>query len=213
MPDQTAGRRAQRLPGPVRRENILDAAISVFAHAGFRDATTAAIAAELGVSEPTIFRHFVTKRALYLAALDRSTEITMGRWREIAANAPSALAALMEMGRWYFAELQRDSKHLRLRFRSYGEANDLEVRALVRANVRTAFDFVCRLYESARAAGEIAPDTDVRAHTWLFVAVGTLLDVTQILALRDDLPLEAMPAIMGLIGPRLGDGPPVSKDA
>lgn len=213
MPGQIANRRAQRLPAPLRRENILDAAIAVFAHAGFRDATTAAIAAELGVSEPTIFRHFVTKRALYLAALDRSTEITMARWREIAAAAPSALAALMEMGRWYFAELQRDSQHLRLRFRSYSEANDLEVRALVRANVRTAFDFVHGLYESARVAGEIAPDTDVQAHTWLFVAVGTLLDVTQILALRDALPLEAMPAIMGLIGPRLGTGQPASEDS
>jgi AcrR family transcriptional regulator len=202
MPEQIASRRAARLPAPMRRENILDAAITVFARSGFRDATTAAIAAELGVSEPTIFRHFVTKRALYLEALSRNSEITMARWREIAAAAPSALAALTEMGRWYFAELQRDSQHLRLRFRSYSEANDLEVRALVRKNTRAVFDFVYRLYEAARDAGEIAADVDLRAQTWLFVSVGTLLDVTQILAMRDELPLEAMPAIMSLIGPK-----------
>ena len=109
MTDQLASRRATRLPASVRRENILDAAIAVFARSGFRDTTTAAIAAQLGVSEPTIFRHFVTKRALYLEALDRNAEITMARWREIAAAAPSALMALREMGHWYFAELQRDS--------------------------------------------------------------------------------------------------------
>src|SRR5262245_24608876 len=212
MPQPVGSRRAARLPAPARRENIVDAAIGVFARTGYRDATTAAIAAELGVSEPTIFRHFVTKRALYLAALERSTEITMAHWREIAAAAPTALTALREMGRWYFAELQRDSKHLRLRFRSYSEANDLEVRALVRANLRTAFDFVQQLYEKARAGGEIAPDTDVRAHTWLFVAVGTLLDVTQILALRDELPPEAMPGIMSLIGPHLATRQPQSED-
>ena len=204
MTDHLASRRAARLPASVRRENILDAAITVFAHSGFRDTTTAAIAAQLGVSEPTIFRHFVTKRALYLEALSRNSEITMARWREIAAAAPSALTALREMGHWYFAELQRDSEHLRLRFRSYSEANDLEVRALVRNNTRAVFDFVYRLYEAARDAGEIAADTDLRTQTWLFVAVGTLLDVTQILAMRDELPLDAMPAIMDLIGPKLG---------
>ena len=50
------------------------------------------------VSEPTIFRHFPTKRALYLAAIDRSAEITMARWHEIAARCTSPLAALLEMG-------------------------------------------------------------------------------------------------------------------
>ena len=213
MPSETGSRRAQRLPAPLRRENILDAAIVVFARNGFREATTAAIAAELGVSEPTIFRHFVTKRALYLAALRRSTELTMTRWTEIAAQAPSALAALMEMGKWYFAELQRDSHHLRLRFRSYSAANDLEVRALVRENVRTAFAFVHRLYESARAAGEIAADTDVRAQTWLFVSIGTLLDLTQVLGMREDLPLEVMPEIMRISGPRLGGAPRPAEES
>lgn len=204
MARETIPRRAQRLPAPARREHILDAATAVFARCGFREATTAAIAAELGVSEPTIFRHFVTKRALYLAALRRSTELTMTRWAEIAAQAPSAMAALTEMGKWYFAELQRDSHHLRLRFRSYSEASDLEVRALVRENVRSAYDFVYRLYESARAAGEIAADTDVRAQTWVFVSIGTLLDLTQVLGMRDDLPLAVMPEIMRISGPRPG---------
>jgi AcrR family transcriptional regulator len=206
-------RRAQRLPASVRRENILDAAIAVFARLGYREAATTAIAAELGVSEPTIFRHFPTKRALYLAAIDRSADITMNHWREIAADTASPLAALLEMGRWYFAELQRDSQHLRLRFRSYSEANDPEVGERVRQHVRTAFDFVHRLYESARAAGEIAADTDARAQTWLFMAIGMLLDVTQILDLRGDLPLEAMPAIMTLSAPRPGAGNPPAEDS
>lgn len=201
-----SARRAPRLPAQVRREHILDAAIAVFARVGYREAATAAIAVELGISEPTIFRHFPTKRELYLAAVDRSAEITMGHWRAIADRSTSPLAALLEMGRWYFAELQRDSQHLRLRFRSYSEANDPEVGPRVREHVRTAFAFVHDLYESARAAGEIAADTDVRAHTWLFMAIGALLDVTQILGMRGDLPLEAMPAIMILTAPRSGGG-------
>ncbi|MDX2170006.1 MAG: TetR/AcrR family transcriptional regulator [Deltaproteobacteria bacterium] len=195
-------RRAARLPGPLRREGILDAAITVFARVGYRAGATAAIAAELGVSEPTLFRHFPTKRDLYLAALDRSAELTMRQWREIAAAAASPLAALLAMGQWYFAELQRDSQHLRLRFRSYSEVADEELAARARAHVDAAFRFVRDLYEQARAGGEIAADTDVQSHTWLFMAVGLLLDVTQLLGMRAALPLTAMPGIMQLIAPR-----------
>lgn len=197
-------RRAARLPGALRREGILDAAIAVFARVGYRAGSTAAIAAELGVSEPTLFRHFPTKRDLYLAALDRSAEVTMSQWREIAATAASPLAALLAMGQWYFAELQRDSQHLRLRFRSYSEVADPELAARARAHLDAAFGFVRDLYEQARAGGEIAADTDVQSHTWMFMAIGLLLDVTQLLGMRDALPLSAMPAIMQLTAPRPG---------
>ena len=188
--------RVRRLPATVRRETILDAAITVFARSSYREAATAAIAGELGVSEPTIFRHFPTKRALYLAAIDRNAEITMAHWQEIAARSTSPLGGLLEMGQWYFAELQRDSRHLRLRFRSYSEATDPEIGPRVREHFRAAFDFIVQLYEKARDAGEIAPGVDVRAQAWLFMAIGALLDITQIVDLRSDLPLEAMPAIM-----------------
>jgi AcrR family transcriptional regulator len=206
IPTPIAGRtgRAVRLPAPVRREQILEAAITVFAQASYRDASTAAIASELGVSEPTLFRHFPSKRALYLAAIERSGEMLAGRWQEIAADAPTPLAALLEMGRWYFAELQSDSRALRLRFRSCSETADPEVATRVREQFRDVFELVRALYEAARANGEIASDTDTRAHAWLFMAVGTLLDTTQMLGLRDALPLDAMPGIMMVTAPRPG---------
>ena len=192
--------RAARLPAPVRREQILDAAIDVVARSGFRDAGTAVIAARLGVSEPTLFRHFPTKRALYLAAIDRSAEVLVGRWRELAAAAPTPLAALFAVGEWYFGELTRDSRHLLLRFRSYGETADVEVAERVRRGFVTVFELVLDLFTRARDAGQIAA-ADPRAHAWLFMAIGGLLDTTQILGLRDMLRLDEMPAIMQLAMP------------
>ncbi len=202
-------KRAPKLAGPARREQILDAALTIFSRGTYREVTTAAVAAALEVSEPTLFRHFPTKRALYLATIDRSHEIVLGHWRLLADGAPSALEALFEMGRWYFTELQNDSRHLRLRFRSSSEVSDPEIVAHVRAHFRTVFAFVHDLFERARADGEIAADSDTRAHAWLFTAVGTLLDATQIIGVRSDLPLDAMPAIMTIIAPRPGPGRPL----
>jgi AcrR family transcriptional regulator len=54
-----------------RREEILETATELFAEHGFSDAVTQALAERLGVGKGTIYRHFPSKRALFLAATDR----------------------------------------------------------------------------------------------------------------------------------------------
>ena len=54
-----------------RREEILDAATELFAEHGFSDAMTQTLAERLQVGKGTIYRHFPSKQALFLAAADR----------------------------------------------------------------------------------------------------------------------------------------------
>jgi AcrR family transcriptional regulator len=54
-----------------RCEEILETATELFAEQGFSDAVTQALADRLGVGKGTIYRHFPSKRALFLAAADR----------------------------------------------------------------------------------------------------------------------------------------------
>jgi AcrR family transcriptional regulator len=56
------------------RAQLLDAAVSVFATAGFRGATTRRIAQVAGVNEVTLFRHFGSKEGLIMEAIYRSVE-------------------------------------------------------------------------------------------------------------------------------------------
>ncbi len=63
---------------PKGREAILDAATTLFAQHGFNDADTQALAEKLGVGKGTLYRHFASKRELFLAAVDR----VMRRMRE-----------------------------------------------------------------------------------------------------------------------------------
>ncbi len=60
----------ERLTGTQRRAAILNAAIDLFSSRGFRGTTTREIAAAVGVSEPVLYQHFQTKRALYDAILE-----------------------------------------------------------------------------------------------------------------------------------------------
>lgn len=52
------------------RERIIQAAYTVFGNKGYAAATTRAIAAEAGVNEVTLFRHFGNKKNLFSAMID-----------------------------------------------------------------------------------------------------------------------------------------------
>ncbi len=59
--------------GQATRQQLLDAAAAVFAERGYAGATTKEIAKAAGVSEGTIYRHFVDKRELFGAVfVDRN---------------------------------------------------------------------------------------------------------------------------------------------
>jgi AcrR family transcriptional regulator len=53
-----------------RRQQIIEAAMELFAQKGFRGTTTRDLAAHAGVNEAIIFRHFKTKEELYSAIIE-----------------------------------------------------------------------------------------------------------------------------------------------
>jgi AcrR family transcriptional regulator len=54
-----------------RRDEILDAATDLFAEHGYAECLTQLLAERVGVGKGTIYRHFPSKRDLFLAAADR----------------------------------------------------------------------------------------------------------------------------------------------
>jgi len=58
--------------GELTRQRILDAAAKSFAQKGYEGATLRDIAAEVGISNPSLYNHFDGKQSLYEAVLERS---------------------------------------------------------------------------------------------------------------------------------------------
>lgn len=198
--------RAKRRPALERREEILQAAVEIFARKGYRETGTAEIAARAGVSEPTVYRYFASKRELYLAAIDRSAAEILGRWREMARDSATPLDALLGLGQWYFDRLRRDPAPLLLRARAQLDAEDPEVRDRLRAQFLETFDFVQGLYEEARRQGLVPKDLDLRSHTWLFFALGALIDATELLGLRERLDFDEVGRMLLTLAPELLQG-------
>ncbi|MFI9380365.1 TetR/AcrR family transcriptional regulator [Kutzneria sp. NPDC052558] len=67
--------RSERLPRAQRREQILVAATTAFARAGFAATSLDDVAREAGISRMIVYRHFDSKRDLYEQALARIGDI------------------------------------------------------------------------------------------------------------------------------------------
>ena len=75
-----------RLAATDRRAAIVDAALSVFSARAYGGATTAEIARAAGVTEPILYRHFSSKRELFLACVDEV-------WRRLREAVEEEIAA------------------------------------------------------------------------------------------------------------------------
>jgi AcrR family transcriptional regulator len=66
-----AAKAQKRLPPAERRELILESAGRLFGERGYAHTSLDEIAAAAGVTKPILYRHFDSKKALYLALLER----------------------------------------------------------------------------------------------------------------------------------------------
>jgi AcrR family transcriptional regulator len=90
---------APRMAAAERRQHLIETAIGLFTDGSYHGTTTAEIARAAGVSEPILYRHFASKRDLYLAALEHVWAKTREGWERKLEGAPDACAAIEAIGK------------------------------------------------------------------------------------------------------------------
>ncbi len=166
---RAAGR---RLPAAERRRAIVRAAVRVFSSTSYAGATTAEIAREAGVTEPVLYRHFASKRDLWLACLDAA-------WEETRAKLELKFAVVMrgtppsgQQSPW------RSPTMPNLWIQALTEAgDDPDVRRAIRKHLREVHDFFAQALRAGQARGAVPADRDVDAEAWIFIGGGLLRSV------------------------------------
>ena len=82
-------KKPDRRTGQATRRQIVDAALETLRTEGFAGATSRAIARSGGFNQALIFYHFGTLDGLLLAALDRTSEERLERYRQVVDDAES----------------------------------------------------------------------------------------------------------------------------
>jgi len=164
-----------RLPAAQRKAAVLDCACGIFSTGSYRGTTTAEIAREAGVTEPVLYRHFASKRDLYLAVLEESWRRLRELWEQAVEAEADPRFWVGAMGRAYFQA--KDPKVLcaELWIQALTEASDEpEIRKFLRKQMREVHDFVSDVIRRSQKAGGVFPDRDPSAEAWIFISIGLL---------------------------------------
>ena len=134
----------ERKSKEVRREEILDAALAVFAEQGLHGASTEEIARRAGISQPYVFRLFGTKKELFLAVVARCFRQTLERFQRWAEGKRGD-EALHAIGAGYGELLASDRMYLRAQMQAYAACDDADVRAVVQNGYGDLVSYVERV--------------------------------------------------------------------
>ncbi len=167
---------SSRLSGPERRQAVVETACRVFAKSSYRGSTTAQIARETGVTEPVLYRHFASKRELYLACLDAVWERVRALWENALEQEPDPANWLRTISKAYLEERGAGRIVLvDLWIQALTEAaDDPEIRRALRAQLREVHKFVADVIRRAQDAGGLVAERDPDAEAWIFISLGLL---------------------------------------
>jgi AcrR family transcriptional regulator len=130
------------------------------------------------VTEPILYRHFASKRELFLACVDEV-------WCRLREVAEEEIAAEPDPAGWVLA-VPRAIAELRLRglaptqlwLHALSEAtDDAEIRRHFRRHLRDAHDYVAGVLRRAQEAGALEADRNVDAEAWIGLGIGLLRSV------------------------------------
>ncbi|NUQ95370.1 MAG: helix-turn-helix transcriptional regulator [Streptomyces sp.] len=147
-----------RVSSDERRRQVLRHALTEFAHRGLKGATTQAIAARSGVSQPYLFRLFDSKTALFLAALKYGFDLAeaetphpatgqdgvSARCSQFTENGEGELAMLLLQGCAAACDDEQVAELLRHRLRRLANRHDRPDKDLLTQLLHTASSFALR---------------------------------------------------------------------
>lgn len=169
-----------RLAAAERRRAILDTASRAFSEGSYRGTTTAEIAREAGVTEPVLYRHFASKRELYLAVLESAWGEIREGWDRILAETDPADGWIPKMSKVALSAPGCRAVLADLWIQSLSEAyDDAEIRRYLRRQMREVHDYVADVIRRAQEAGTVEIERDPEAEAWIFLSVSLLVTVAR----------------------------------
>ncbi len=112
-----------RLPGPQRRDTILDAAQKLFAEGGLHGVSIDEIAREVDVSPAILYRHFDSKQALYDAVLQKLSCQRESYVETVVNSGTSFEDVLQGMIQVFISSITENPDMLRIEMQSLLEGN------------------------------------------------------------------------------------------
>jgi AcrR family transcriptional regulator len=183
-----------RMKGEERREDILNHAKTVFARYGYADASTGELARASEVTEPMLYKHFGSKKGLFLAVMqqfgNRFVDLWRGRVNRRAEN--DLLDALAQVILDYRAALKEDPEIQKVLLQASSETRDPDIALCMQRHNRNVYLLIRQLLERAQAEEYIARDVDLNVASWGYVSMILSMQYALVLNLTSELNDEVI---------------------
>lgn len=162
-----------RMPAEQRREQLLDCASDLFATQGYARATTSQLAKSAGVTEPIIYRHFASKRDLFVALIERTGRRTLEKWSKHLEDA----ADPAERVRRLIGDNPMVSSEGRVAYRVFLQAiseveSDEKIADAINAHIGRVHEFLREEIEKAQDAHRMPSRFSAEVLAWVMINVG-----------------------------------------
>jgi AcrR family transcriptional regulator len=149
-----------------RKRHLIAQAKQLFVTNGYQDTTTEKIAAAAGVSEPVLYRHFESKKALYLEVLKEIREATLDRWHSHTAGVSDPLAKLHAITDMYLGSTREHALEFRVMHRTLFDTDDQEIANFLRAFYLDSETLLAQIIAEGQQAGVFRRNLDPRVGAW-----------------------------------------------
>ncbi len=161
-----------RLPAEKRREQLLDCAADLFARSGYARATTAELAKAAGVTEPIIYRHFNSKRDLFIALVERTAKQTLDHWEQRLADASDPAERLRRLIGDNPMVSSEGAAPYRVLLQAITEVQDDEIKKAVANHFGNLHAFLSRELKRAQDERKVMKVFSADLIAWTLIHVG-----------------------------------------
>jgi AcrR family transcriptional regulator len=172
-----------------RKRQLLAHAKQLFVQLGYQETTTEKIAKAAGVSEPVLYRHFDSKKTLFLEVLQEIRDATLNRWRADTAGLTDPLAKLHAIADTYLSTTREHAVEFHIMHRTLMETDDEEIVAFLRSFYLDSEALLAHVISEGQQTGVFRRSLDPRVGAWELIR--TALGYTLTLPLGIPLYQEA----------------------
>jgi len=183
-----------------RRKQIIKSTVEIMSEAGVAGATTARIAADVGVSEPALYRHFKNKQGMLLAALDDISARLIVHTVSAAEGEDDVVMQLRLMSAAFYDFVMSNPEETRVLFEVVSAVRGADMRTAVRERFAQLLAVIEAVLIDGVDRGALREDLDVSLAAWEILSLGVTLYFASTLGLEDVLTKEkALTAVERLL--------------
>jgi AcrR family transcriptional regulator len=176
--------REKRMPAAERKKQILKSAVKAFAKSNYYNTKVSDIAEAAGISEAMVYRHFPSKKAIFLAVLQHMSDRIITFWEDEIDPATAPLEMLRAMGVGYFQRMIKHPNELKVQFLAISGIDDKEIFNQLRSDHQKYIRHIAGVIQRGIDQGDIRADIDVNALAFAYNGSGIMMNMMRLLSFK-----------------------------